>query len=133
MVRGRRGYNTCYNCLDRHVDGGRADQTALIYHSRITGALKTFTYRELRDVTARFAGALRSIGIQRGDRVILYMSMIPEAAIAIGLPKTRSGKILRGAKRRIADGKDCPSPATIDDPAILEEIADTLKSIGYMD
>jgi propionyl-CoA synthetase len=75
--------NTCYNCLDRHVDHGRADQTALIYDSPITGALKTFTYRELRDVTARFAGALRSIGIERGDRVILYMPMIPEAAIAM--------------------------------------------------
>jgi propionyl-CoA synthetase len=75
--------NTCYNALDRHVDGGRADQLALIYDSPVTDTVKTFTYRELRDEVARFAGALAAQGVGRGDRVIVYMPMVPEAAIAM--------------------------------------------------
>lgn len=75
--------NTCANALDRHVDGGRGDQTALIYDSPVTGTKATFTYRELLDRTARFAGALRGLGVGKGDRVVIYMPMVPEALIAM--------------------------------------------------
>jgi propionyl-CoA synthetase len=75
--------NTCYNALDRHVEGGRADQLALIYDSPITGSMKKYTYKELRDEVALFAGALLAQGVDRGDRVIVYMPMVPEAAVAM--------------------------------------------------
>ncbi|OKH72395.1 propionyl-CoA synthetase [Mycobacterium sp. SWH-M1] len=75
--------NTCANALDRHVDAGRGEQPALIYDSAVTDTKRTYTYRELTDHTARFAGALRDLGVGRGDRVIIYMPMIPEAVIAM--------------------------------------------------
>jgi propionyl-CoA synthetase len=75
--------NTCANALDRHVDGGRADQPALIYDSPVTGTQRTYTYRELLDETARFAGVLAGLGVAKGDRVVIYMPMIPEAVIAM--------------------------------------------------
>src|SRR5438445_5631309 len=75
--------NTCHNALDRHVERGRADQLALIYDSPVTATTATFTYRELRDAVARFAGALVAEGVGRGDRVIVYMPMVPEAVIAM--------------------------------------------------
>ena len=75
--------NTCHNALDRHVDGGRADQPALVYDSPVTETTAVFTYRELRDAVARFAGALVAQGVGRGDRVVIYMPMVPEAAIAM--------------------------------------------------
>jgi propionyl-CoA synthetase len=75
--------NTCANALDRHVDGGRADQPALIYDSPLTGTKRTYTYRELLDETARFAGVLRGLGVEKGDRVVIYMPMVPEAVIAM--------------------------------------------------
>jgi propionyl-CoA synthetase len=75
--------NTCYNALDLHVDRGRGDQPALIYDSPVTDTIKTFTYRQLRDEVARFAGALAAQGIGRGDRVVVYMPMVPEAAVAM--------------------------------------------------
>jgi len=75
--------NTCYNALDRHADGDRADQPALIYDSAVTGTTRTFTYRELRDQVARFAGVLSRRGLGRGDRVVIYMPMIPQAVIAM--------------------------------------------------
>ena len=75
--------NTCANALDRHVSGGRGDQTALIYDSPVTGTKLTYTYRELLSQTALFAGALRALGVAKGDRVVLYMPMIPEAVIAM--------------------------------------------------
>jgi propionyl-CoA synthetase len=75
--------NTCYNALDRHVEGGRADQLALIYDSPITGTQKKFTYRELLDEVALFAGALSAQGAGKGDRVLIYMPMVPEAAVAM--------------------------------------------------
>ncbi len=84
--------NTCYNALDRHVAGGRADQLALIYDSPITGTLRKYTYRELRDTVATFAGVLKDRGVGKGDRVIIYMPMIPEAAIAM-LATARLGAI----------------------------------------
>ena len=75
--------NTCANALDRHADGGRGDQPALIYDSAVTDTKRTYTYAELRDQTARFAGALRGLGVGKGDRVVIYMPMIPEAVIAM--------------------------------------------------
>jgi propionyl-CoA synthetase len=75
--------NACYNALDRHVEGGRGEQAALIYDSPVTNSKKTFTYRELLDRVSRFAGALTDLGITAGDRVIIYMPMVPEAAIAM--------------------------------------------------
>jgi propionyl-CoA synthetase len=75
--------NTCHNALDRHVAGGRADQAALIYDSPVTGQVRTFTYRELRDETARLAGALAGLGVGKGDRVVIYMPMVPEAVMAM--------------------------------------------------
>jgi propionyl-CoA synthetase len=75
--------NTCYNLLDTHVENGRADQIALIYDSPVTGIVKSYTYRELLNEVARFAGALRGQGVEKGDRVIIYMPMVPEAVIAM--------------------------------------------------
>ncbi|WP_321529068.1 propionyl-CoA synthetase [Sedimenticola selenatireducens] len=75
--------NTCYNALDRHVEKGRADQAALIYDSPVTDTRKIYTFSELRDAVAQFAGVLRDQGVTKGDRVIVYMPMIPEAAIAM--------------------------------------------------
>src|SRR6185312_6368471 len=75
--------NTCYNTLDLHCENGRADQTALIYDSPVTQTIKTFTYRELLNEVSRFAGVLRSRGVEKGDRVIIYMPMVPETLIAM--------------------------------------------------
>lgn len=75
--------NTCYNCLDRHVERGRGAQKALIYDSPVTDTTRSFTYGELRDLVAGFAGALSERGVTKGDRVIIYMPMIPEAVIAM--------------------------------------------------
>lgn len=75
--------NTCDNCLDRHVDAGRGECLALIHDSPVTQSVTRYTYAELRDAVARFAGAIRDQGVVAGDRVIIYMPMIPEAAIAM--------------------------------------------------
>lgn len=75
--------NTCRNALDVHVEGGRGDQVALIYDSAVTGAKQRFTFRSLRDEVALFAGVLAEHGVKKGDRVIVYMPMVPEAAIAM--------------------------------------------------
>jgi len=75
--------NTCWNCLDRHVEAGRGGQTALIYDSPVTRTVKRFSYAELRDAVALFAGVLAGQGVGKGDRVIVYMPMVPEAVIAM--------------------------------------------------
>ena len=75
--------NTCYNAVDRHVDAGRGEQTALIYDSPVTNTIARYSYRELRDRVALFAGALLRQGVKQGERVIIYMPMVPEAAIAM--------------------------------------------------
>ncbi len=75
--------NTCWNALDRHVERGRAEQLALIYDSPVTGQIKRFTYRQLRDEVAKLAGALREVGVECGDRVIIYMPLVPEAVMAM--------------------------------------------------
>lgn len=75
--------NTCHNALDRHVDAGRGEQLALVYDSPVTGSKASFTYRELREEVALFAGVLAGLGVTKGDRVALYMPMIPEAVVAM--------------------------------------------------
>ncbi len=75
--------NTSYNCLDRHVAAGRGDQPALIWDSAMEGRVETFTYAGLRDRVAKVAGALAALGVRTGDRVVIYMPMVPEAAIAM--------------------------------------------------
>ena len=75
--------STCYNALDVHVDRGRGRQRALVWDSPVTGQVRVYTYDELRDEVAAFAGALRRLGVQQGDRVIVYMPMVPEAVVAM--------------------------------------------------
>ncbi|HEX8329486.1 MAG TPA: AMP-binding protein [Hymenobacter sp.] len=75
--------NTSFLCLDYHVHQGRAEQAALIYDSPVTETLRTYTYGELLDQTARFAGGLRGLGVTVGDRVIIYMPNMPEAVVAM--------------------------------------------------
>ena len=75
--------NTCYNCLDFHINNGKGNKTALIYDSPATGQKKYFTYNDLLKKTARIAGALQSFGVKKGDRVLIYMPMIPEAVCSM--------------------------------------------------
>jgi len=75
--------NTCFNAVDRHVAAGRGDQAALIYDSPVTGTSRTITYAQLLDEVSRLAGALRGLGVDKGDRVVIYMPMIPEAVIGM--------------------------------------------------
>jgi propionyl-CoA synthetase len=75
--------NTCFNAVDRHVRDGRGGQPALIYDSPVTGSQRTITYRQLLDEVARFAGLLHGLGVNAGDRVVIYMPMVPEAVVAM--------------------------------------------------
>jgi len=75
--------NTCYNALDVHIERGRGKQIALIYDSPVTDTVRSYTYSQLRDDVARLAGALVAEGVEKGDRVIIYMPMVPEAAMAM--------------------------------------------------
>ena len=75
--------NTCFIAVDRHVRDGRGDQAAVIYDSPVTGAQRTMTYRELLDEVSRFAGVLRERGVTAGERVVIYMPMVPEAVVAM--------------------------------------------------
>ncbi len=84
--------NTAYMALDYHVENGRGDQVALIYDSPVTNTKKTYTYTELRDEVALTAGMLAGLGVAKGDRVIIYMPMIPEAVISM-LATARLGAI----------------------------------------
>jgi propionyl-CoA synthetase len=84
--------NTCYNALDRHVVQGRADQPALIHDSPVTGTTTTLSYAQLLERVAAFAGALRALGVGKGDRVVIYMPMIPEAVVAM-LATARLGAV----------------------------------------
>ena len=84
--------NTCYNAVDRHVEAGRGDQVAIIHDSPITGTTHKITFAELQSRVARLAGALRAQGIEKGDRVVIYMPMVPEALEAM-LAVTRLGAI----------------------------------------
>lgn len=75
--------NTCYNAIDRHVENGRADQTAIIYDSPVTNTIRKISYKELLDEVSTFAGVLKGMGVGKGDTVVIYMPMIPEAAVAM--------------------------------------------------
>ena len=75
--------NTCYNAVDFHIDNGKGEKIAIIYDSPITGVSKKITYNELREKVSLFAGALVNQGVKKGDRVIIYMPMIPEAVVAM--------------------------------------------------
>ena len=75
--------NTCFNAVDRHVAAGRGSQPAIIHDSPVTGSTRTISYGQLQDLVARFAGALVSHGVVKGDRVIVYMPMVPEALVAM--------------------------------------------------
>jgi len=75
--------NTCYLALDYHIEQGRGEQLALVYDSPVTNQKKTYTYKELRDEVAQCAGMLKQLGVEKGDRVVIYLPMIPEAAISM--------------------------------------------------
>lgn len=75
--------NTCHNAVDRHVAAGRGVQAALIYESAATGVTRTYTYADLKDHVARTAGMLSNLGVTKGDRVVIYMPMIPETVFAM--------------------------------------------------
>src|ERR1700751_13823 len=99
--------NTCWNAVDRHVAAGRGERVALIWDSPVTGQIRHFTYRELRDEVARLAGVLASLGVAKGDRVLIYMPMVPEAAFAM-LACARIGAI----HSVVFGGFPAPEPAT---------------------
>ena len=75
--------NTCYNAVDRHVENGKGDNVAIIYDSPVTNQIQKITYKELLDQVSRFAGALKDNGVSKGDTVIIYMPMVPQAAVAM--------------------------------------------------
>ena len=75
--------NTCFNAVDRHVAAGRGDRPALIHESAMTGRTRIISYTELLELVSRFAGALHALGVRKGDRVVIYMPMVPEAAVAM--------------------------------------------------
>lgn len=75
--------NTCYNCVDRHVEAGRGEQTAIIYDSPVTNTIETYSYTQLQNEVAHFAGVLTHLNVSKGDRVVIYMPMIPQTAIAM--------------------------------------------------
>jgi propionyl-CoA synthetase len=75
--------NTCYNAIDRHVEKGRAEQTALIYDSPVTNTQRHYSFLEMRDEIAAIAGVLKSLGVEKGDRVLIYMPMIPQAVMGM--------------------------------------------------
>src|SRR5215210_8342188 len=84
--------NTCWNAVDRHVLSGRAEQPAIIYDSPVTGAKQTISYVDLQTKTQVMAGILKNFGVGKGDRVLLYMPMVPEALVAM-LACTRLGAV----------------------------------------
>jgi propionyl-CoA synthetase len=84
--------NTCWNAVDRHVAAGHGDRLALVHDSPVTSSVTRLSYAELRDAVAAFAGGLRSLGVEKGDRVVLYMPMVPEAVIAM-LATARLGAV----------------------------------------
>ena len=84
--------NTCFNAVDRHVAAGHGDRAALVYDSPVTGSSRTISYAQLLEEVSRFAGALSSLGVERGDRVVIYMPMVPEAVVAM-LATARLGAV----------------------------------------
>src|ERR1022692_4658221 len=129
--------NTCFNAVDRHVRDGRGDQAALIYDSPVTGASRTFTYRQLLDQVARFAGVLRGLGTGPGDRVVIYMPMVPEAVIAM-LACARIGAVhsvvVRGfAAPELAARIDDAAPKVIVSASCGIEVSRVLEYMPILD
>lgn len=124
--------NTSYNCLDRHVDGGAGDRPALVWDSAMPGEVVTHTYRELRDRVAKLAGAIAAVGVSRGDPVVIYMPMVPEAAIAM-LAYARLGavhsKILRRTLRDLANAGPVHVPSTIEDPHVADRLREAFGAL----
>lgn len=109
--------NTCYNAVDRHVENGRGEQTAIIYDSAVLGKQESITYQELLDRVSLFAGALREQGVGKGDRVLIYMPMVPEALVAM-LAAARLGAVHIGvfggfAARELASRIDDGAPKVV--------------------
>lgn len=75
--------NACHNAIDRHVNAGNGEKIALIHDSPMTSTIRKVSYNELLDKTSKLAGALANMGVNRGDRVLIYMPLIPETIIAI--------------------------------------------------
>ncbi len=75
--------NACYNCVDRHIENGKGEDIAIIYDSAMCKKVRKISYLELKQNVAKLAGALKGKGIKKGDRVIIYMPMIPEAVVAM--------------------------------------------------
>lgn len=87
------GYlNACFNCVDRHIANGQGSKVALIHDSPITNIIRKVTYQELFDTVSRLAGGLRKLGVKKGDRVVIYMPLIPEAIMSM-LATVRLGAI----------------------------------------
>lgn len=84
--------NACYNCIDRHIAAGLGEKTAIIYDSPTTHTVRKVSYRELHDKVSKLAGGMRKLGVEKGDRVVIYMPLIPEVVIAI-LATVRIGAI----------------------------------------
>ena len=139
--------NTCYNAVDRHVAAGRGDQAAYIWDSAVTGVKETITYAQLQEQVAAFAGALAAEGVGKGDRVVIYMPMVPRAAIAmlacarLGLTHSvvfagfssaalrsrvddASAKVVITADGQFRRGKPAPLKAGVD-----EALGDSLPSV----
>ena len=96
--------NTCHNAVDRHVEGGRADQVAIHYDSPVTGTKRAYTYADVLAHVKRVAGALVGVGVTAGDRVVIYMPMVPEAVFAM-LACARIGADPLGRLRRLRPGR----------------------------
>ena len=129
--------NTSYLALDYHVVNGRADQIALIYDSPVTDTVQKFTYRQLRDQVALFAGVLSNLGVMKGDRVVIYMPMIPEAVIAM-LACARIGavhSVVFGgfAARELASRIDDASPKLILSASCGIEFSNTIAYKPLLD
>ena len=107
--------NTCFNCVDRHVLAGRGEQAALIWDSPMTGRIETFTYRQLQARTAKLAGALAARGVARGDRVVIYLPMVPHPDTPRPMPpggRTRKpgGRASRRTSAGSGGGTGCSIP-----------------------
>ena len=102
----RRRLNTCFNCLDRHLLAGPGGWSAMIYESPVTNPSSAITYRELLERVACFAGALDALGVQKGDRVLICMPMIPETLVAM-LACSRLGRALSRIRRICGRGARC--------------------------
>ena len=129
--------NTCFNAVDRHVRDGRGDQAALIYDSPVTGTCRTLTYRQLLDQVARFAGVLRGLGAGAGDRVVIYMPMIPEAVDRHARLRPHRRRALGGVRRlrraELAARIDDAAPRVVVSASCGIEVSRVLEYMPILD